>query len=173
MFGLLHIMLLQFPGWKAPFSNTIGYLVVNASGIRSLLNDYILKANIKDMDISDNVATVNVAIQHIYNDPSLLINEVTPDTFDEFWRRMTPLFKVGAEEHKDRLRQLISLKDIVSEAIWYILTGGLISSICLNYISASNCGTSSDEMQKKHNDYEKQIDAKVTPKDKKVYITTD
>ena len=26
IFGLLNIMLTQFPGWKAPFSNTFGYI---------------------------------------------------------------------------------------------------------------------------------------------------
>ena len=43
IFGLLNIALMMFPGWKAPFSNTFGYLVVKAAGIRSLLTDNILK----------------------------------------------------------------------------------------------------------------------------------
>ena len=43
IFGLLNIMLAQFPGWKAPFSNTFGYLIANAAGARDLLIDHILK----------------------------------------------------------------------------------------------------------------------------------
>ena len=41
IFGILNVLLLQFPGWKAPFSNTIGYLIANIAGAKNLLIDYI------------------------------------------------------------------------------------------------------------------------------------
>ena len=37
IFGLLYVLLETFPDWKAPFSNTIGYFVVNIAGIKSSL----------------------------------------------------------------------------------------------------------------------------------------
>ena len=34
IFGLLVAILVGFPGWKAPFSNTLGYIAAKGSGIK-------------------------------------------------------------------------------------------------------------------------------------------
>lgn len=202
IFGLLNIMLVQFPGWKTPFSNTFGYLIANAAGAKTLLIDHILNNDIvskltptskKSVEMvtkansqeggrrrkkqigGDNNKLAVEAVQHIYNDPSLLINEITPDSFDLFWQKMTPLFKDDANDYKQELYKLIELKELVSEGIWYMLTGSLITSVSGNYIINSDCGTSVDEMKKRHSEHEK--DEKEKEKAKadetpKVYETT-
>lgn len=196
IFGLLNIMLAQFPGWKAPFSNTFGYLIANAAGARDILIDYILKDDFvsrltpgkKDSDDSqqggrriksqkggDSSKLAVEAVQHIYSDPSLLINEITPDTYEQFWDKMTPLFKDGADEYKADLYKMIELKELVSEGLWYLLTGSLITSVSANYIMNGDCGTSADEMKKRHSDYEKQQKKRAereSSETKKVYEVT-
>ena len=205
IFGILNILLLQFPGWKAPFSNTIGYLIANIAGAKNLLIDYILKSDyvselsekkkgggkksnmsipqkkkqakkhlLKGGASEEDVKLANEAIQHIYSDPSLLMNEVTPQTYNTFWDRMKPLFKPDADEHKEDFYKLIELKEIVSEAIWYILTGSLITSISFNYIATANCGIDADEMKKRHDDYESTMEQEASqPVKQKVYETTE
>ena len=193
IFGLLNIMLVQFPGWKTPFSNTFGYLIANAAGAKTLLIDHILNNDIvskltptsKKPAKSETTSQSQVggnndklaveAVQHIYNDPSLLINEITPNTFELFWQKMTPLFKDDANDYKQELYKLIELKELVSEGMWYMLTGSLITSVSGNYIINSDCGTSVKEMKKRHSDHEKaekekeKTKADETPK---VYETT-
>lgn len=169
IFGLLHIMLTLFSSWKLPFSNTIGYVVTYMFGIRTLLTDFII-----DESKKNGSEDITNAIQHIYSDPSLLINEITPETFENFWERMNSLFKPDASEHKEELYKLVILKDIVSEFLWYVLTGGLISSICLNYISTSKCETSAQEMKDKHDEYEENIkNINNTKNNQTVYTITD
>ena len=198
IFGLLNIMLAQFPGWKAPFSNTFGYLIANAAGAKDILIDHILKDDFisrltpgkkDDKDDSQGGGSrrskkqvggdVNKlaieAVQHIYSDPSLLLNEITPDSYEQFWDKMTPLFKDGADDYKTDLYKLIELKELVSEGIWYLLTGSLITSVSDNYIMNGDCGTSADEMKKRHSNYEKQMKKKEEIKSaetKKVYEVT-
>ena len=191
IFGLLNIMLLQFPGWKAPFSNTFGYLVANLAGAKNLLIDHILKSEVVS-ELSDTkkgggikkkqkggaldekqVRLANEAIQHIYSNPSLLINEVTPETYNIFWDRMQPLFKKDANSYKEDLYKLIELKDIVSEAIWFILTGSLVSSMSFNYIASTDCGLNAQEMKKRHDQYESDMkDSSANKPKPRVYTTT-
>lgn len=210
IFGLLNIMLVQFPGWKAPFSNTIGYAIVNLAGAKNLLIDHILKSNFVNelsktpttgegpMEMgsveshpqeraamtggrgryggaprNENIKLASEAVQHIYSDPSLLINEVTPSTFGKFWNGMQPLFKSNAGDHKNALYKLIELKDIVSEGVWYLLTGSLITSISYNYITTSKCDIDASEMQKRHDEYENTLKKEQeNPETKTVYQIT-
>lgn len=147
MFGVLNIILKVFPGWLSPFSNTIGYLVAKLSGIGSLFNK-LLKSK------EENES--NKLIESIYNDQSLLINEITTGNFDTFWNNMlsSGIFNASVtEEQKQKLYSLVKLKEIVSEFIWYILTGALITTTTYNYIINSDCNKSVDELKELHIDF--------------------
>ena len=201
IFGLLHIVLFMFPGWKSPFANTFGYLLAKAGGVKSLLLDHILKAKFKEgvkipstnspqdkpsiketqlggtrANATSSEAITN-SLEHIYGDPSALINEVTPETFDTFWTSMTPLFRKNAEKYRDQFKKLVNLKDLVSEFVWYLLTGVLVCSMSYNSILNQGCNTSVKEMQKRHQDYEDNVNKiKQEDKDKppaRVYYTKD
>jgi len=171
VFGFLNIALLMFPSWKSPFSNTVGYLVVWIAGVKDLLVDKIIKKNLESDftpgemrggskkrmfggSSSENEMMIE-SIQHIYSDPSMLVNEVTPENYESFWKRMRPLFKRGADDYKEDLRKMIILKDIVAEAVWYMLGGGLITSISSNYIISKGCSRTVAEMKERHDQYEK------------------
>ena len=64
------------------------------------------------------VTTVRAAIFY-----KLLINEITPDNFDQFWEKLKPLFRSTADEHKGALNKIVHMKDIVAEFVWFCLAG--------------------------------------------------
>jgi hypothetical protein len=156
IFGILNIVLSVFPGWLSPFSNTFGYAVVKIAGIGKFF-DNILKSKVSTGTGSS--AAMNEALEHIYSDKSLLINEITQQNFERFWSNMSGLFKTGVSannEIKDQLLDYIRLKDNIAEYIWYMLTGGLVTSVGYNYIVNSGCNKSVKDMQKRHKEYEAQ-----------------
>ena len=103
------------------------------------------------------------ALEHIYADKSLLINEISKSNLPTFWTNMqqSGLIKKGAGsvggENYNKLSKFIKMKDSVAEFIWYLLTGGLVTSVSYNYIVNTGCKQSVAEMQKRHTAYEKQV----------------
>lgn len=140
IFGTLNAMLIQFPGWKAPFANTFGYLFLRLSGIQSLMFK-ILKP------VESASAQIKPSLQKIYMDQSMLINEITPQNFDLFWNNNKDLFNENAEKFKSSLRSKVVLKDAVSEFIWFYMAGTLIMALSFNYISAATCNLTPEEMK--------------------------
>lgn len=147
--GSIYILLNKFPGWKAPFSNTIGYLIASAFGLRSTFN--------KLLRTSDNEGSDT--INKIYNDPSMLINELQPDApttirydsdFDTELKRLARanIFKPGWEKTGKKLYNLVVIKDMISSMVWYFLTSALIIATSFNGIMNINCVRSKDTMAK-------------------------
>ena len=138
--GTIYILLNKFPGWKAPFSNTIGYLIASVFGLRSTFNSMI--------KTSENQG--NDTINKIYNDPSMLINELQPDApttirhdsnFDLEFKRLAKanIFKEGWEKNAKKMYNLVVIKDMVSSMVWYFLTTALIIATSFNGIMNINC----------------------------------
>lgn len=153
MFGLLQVMLNIFPGWLVPFSNTIGYLFVKIFGIGDLFNKILTPKAEKLNDIDSITKLTSEALEHIYNDRSLLINEITEDNLKNFWNNMlnAGLFKktIGNDINLyNSLLSYIRIKDIIAECTWYILTGFLIISVSLNLLINSGCERSVDDIIK-------------------------
>ena len=153
IFGLLNLILFIFPSWLAPFSNTVGYLFCVVTGINdfflSILNDKSAINLVKNKEI---IETIN----HIYTDKSLLINEITMNELPFWWKSMKQaniLKSTASEEDYNKLQGYIKLKDNIAEFVWYILTGGLVTSVSYNYIINSGCKQSVEEMKKRHDDY--------------------
>lgn len=193
IFGILYIVMAMFPSWKSPFANTFGYGVTRMAGVRTLLVDNILKkdaykqgggssigrkrlskkmtqrgGNIEEEGDNSGLSSMKEltkSLQHIYSDPSLLINEITPENYETFWTRMKPLFKSGAGDYKDSLFKMILLKDIISESIWYLLTGMLVTSMVANSIANRKCKFSIDDMKKSQDASEKAIASAANTKD--------
>ena len=171
IFGVINIVLIIFPGWLIPFSNTIGYFGAKLGGLIGLFNDHIIEPKLKSTEISDDDPNSNIhvakALQHIYGNESLLINEIPRDSdndqekidsFKDFFKSMqkVKIFKKNIpEEIQAELYNLLLLKDIVAEYIWNLLSGFLVTSISYNYIVNVGCNYSSKQM--KH-EYEKHLD---------------
>ena len=77
IFGALILILMIMPGWKAPFSNTLGYLFVWIAGVNNSFFKILKQDN-----------NQNKLLQMVYKDPSTMINEITPENFDLFIARM-------------------------------------------------------------------------------------
>lgn len=175
IFGLLNLMLLMFPGWLSPFSNTFGYIVTKLAGVNDLLDDILVPKIIKTKSSdSDNVKAVSEALESIYADKSLFINEISLANFDNMWDRMNSagLFKQTSLELKDKLRNMVRLKYLISEYIWFALTGTLVTSVSYNYIVNAGCQQSVSDMEQRHNDMIEQEENKDTP-DNRVYLTNE
>ena len=175
IFGVLKVMLTVFPGWLSPFSNTFGYGITRIFGISDLMVS-IFKPKLSKADLKkENISAMAEALEHIYSDKSLLINEITPENFNVFWEDMSPLFNDGVKNNADIKSQLLSfirLKDIVAEYIWYLLSGILVTSVGYNYLVNNGCSQNAKEMKKKHKDYiekEKQIAQTNSTKQRRVY----
>ena len=94
---------------------------------------------------------VQSLLSNIYGDQSLLINEITPQNFGDFWKRLTPLFNnevKNGTELKDKLFTLVRLKTLVSEYMWYMLTGALVTAVTYRYIVNHSCESSLQNMKK-------------------------
>lgn len=176
IFGLLNVMLKIFPGWLTPFSNTIGYAITKMMGAGDLFGKIL-----KDEDMEELPEDTRKTLARIYSDKSLMINEIpgTVSGFAEFWRRLSPLMNDDAppaesdaevEEmlvYKEtpegqepaeqslayQLYSYVRLKNIISEYIWYMLTGALVTSVGYNYIIGAGCELSAAEMQQRHDEY--------------------
>lgn len=176
IFGLLLMIMLFFPGWKSPFSNTLGYIIVKFAGAQETFVNMLKQ--------SGN----NKLLSMVYEDPSMMINEMTPENFDLFISRLAgknggtddlpvaiaepvptpsaPPMK-GGKRRKQRggsntsilapdykkyipdLYNFVVLKDNISEFLWYILTGYLVIQNSNTYIMSIRCKRSAGELEAK------------------------
>jgi len=74
IFSVLHLFLYLFPGWLAPFSNTFGYLVAKLMGLPDLMKKILVPLN-------EN--PTNNALMQVSKDTSILINQFTPESYEE------------------------------------------------------------------------------------------
>jgi hypothetical protein len=166
MFGLLITIFSFAPGWKAPFSNTIGYLFAYMGGARKIFMSMILqkeysgsKGQKKKGQKGGGVEKHGDAshfkkplIQEIYDNPSLMINEITPDNFDTFMSEMydNRIIGKGASKCFGKLYKLVALKDCVSELVWYLLVGSLVITTSYNALQNISCKKSADAQLQAH-----------------------
>lgn len=159
IFGIIVLLLIMLPGWLSPFSNTIGYGISKFLGLDTLM-DKILKPKslTATKDPSPQEEKISDNLELIYSDRSLLINEVSEDNFNNFWNNMQKgkLIKIDPEnktKNKNRLYNFVIFKNIIAEYIWYLLCGGLVTSISYNYIVNSTCTRSVAQMSATHQAY--------------------
>ena len=144
IFGALLMVMMFFPGWKAPFSNTIGYLCVMGAGIKETFTN-ILKTD-----------SNNKLLKMVYRDPSMMINEMTPENFDLFISKMgSPPNSILSANYKKFIPELynfVVIKDKIAEFLWYIFTGYLVIQNSNTYIMSIKCNRNPDELAGKLGD---------------------
>jgi hypothetical protein len=168
IFGVMLATLIIFPGFKTAFSDVIGYYVV-AGGANDIfgailmgtdLNDMIEKTN--DVNQKHELTKAAEAIVKICGNKSILINQMNTDNFLDIWTVLKPLMVEGAFTNIDLKTQLLSLvvlKDNIGEALWYIYTAILISSIVYFNLATRGCVKSVDQLKEEHNSYTKEQEA--------------
>ena len=60
------------------------------------------------------------ALEQIYGDKSLIVNQLTAENFNGFWSKMSAagLFSKGADAYKTALLNIVRLKNVVAELVW-------------------------------------------------------
>lgn len=128
--GSLMLLLMILPGWKAPFSNTIGYFFVYMLGVNNAFTDLLKSKGSKLID-------------KICNNKSIIINEITPFNFDMFLNKMkTDGLLENNFKSKPAFNELwnyVVIKDSISEFVWVCLTGALVISMTYNALLEINC----------------------------------
>jgi hypothetical protein len=133
MFGPLLACLTLFPEWKKPFSNTFGYIVARMAGGTKALTDLLIPEK---------------PLQYIYDDPSLMINQFTPTNFDTMYASLKEVLQ--DTDKKEAFRDIVRLKDLVSEWIWYLLGGSVAISSSYSILMNADCSDSPDKYMQSH-----------------------
>ena len=168
IFGVVIIVLLVYPGFKSAFSDVIGYFYV-AGAANKILTELLVNKDIqKNIDNDNNSSPEQKAnmqqaadmIIKICGNTSILINQIVPSNFNEYWNILKPLMKSkyqveGAltDEKRSELFELVVTRDNVGEAMWYIYTGLLITSIVQLKLSTRGCVVGPAQMAKNYQNY--------------------
>lgn len=170
IFGALMGILIVFPGFKSAFSNVIGYFAVSGQA-NALLTELLVNADIsKAIDVDSagdtkkqlELQSAADAIIKLCGNMSILINQIVPDNFEQYWGMLTPLMKPAYPtdiKMKQKLLDLVIMRDNIGEALWYIYTAILITSITQYQIVSRGCVEDSATMEAKHAAFVKGEDA--------------
>lgn len=101
------------------------------------------------------------AIVKICGNSSILINQMVPENFDDYWKILNPLKKPEyrddsnpkTQEMKNELFELVTIRDNIGEAMWYIYTGLLVVSIIQMKIATRGCVNSQATMEKNYQQF--------------------
>ena len=177
IFGVFNLMIMLFPGWLAPFSNTFGYGLVKIMGLSKVIHEIFKpKSNTSMKNLSDSDKNIQHSLAQIYGNESLLINQITPSNFSKFWDTSSTLFKQGVKgdtKLKEKLENFVRIKYFVSEYIWYILIGSLITSASYNYIVNAGCKRPIGVMENNDKKLAEITDKQLNKKPETVYKVTD
>jgi hypothetical protein len=167
IFGVMLAVLIIFPGFKSAFSDVIGYYVV-AGGANDIFGSILMGTDLNEMieqtgdaNKKKELTKAAEAIVKICGNKSILVNQMNPDNFLQIWDILKALMMPGAYENieiKEKLLALVVLKDNIGEALWYIYTAILISSIVYYNLATRGCVKSIDQIKQDHNEYIKQRD---------------
>lgn len=154
IFGVVLVILIIFPGWKSAFSNVVGYFIVSGQA-NNILADLLVEQDVSqdintaaggDSKKKDALEEAATAIVKLTGNMSLLINQIVPDNFMQYWSILTPLMKeryqtdpTASAEYQQKLLNVVVLRDNVGEAMWYIYTAILLTSIVQYNISTRAC----------------------------------
>jgi len=95
----------------------------------------------------------NKLLKMVYRDPSMMINEMTPENFGLFISKMgTPPNSILSANYKKfvpELYNLVVIKDKIAEFVWYMFTGYLVIQNSNSYIMSIKCKRSAVELESK------------------------
>jgi hypothetical protein len=170
IFGTMQLFVTIFPGWMSPFSNTFGYMVAKLMGLPELMKLIVMPQGTGD---------VERALLSVTTDDSLLINQFSTENviettdkngvrskerpiFDKAWKSLQDAgiinkFATDAKEnesYRKKLYKFVEMKYTISDYVWNMLTGLLVTSVSYNYIVNTGCEQSAKDMIDRYNAYE-------------------
>lgn len=149
LFGASILIILIFPSIIHIFANIIGYIWISSNSNKLLINMLLdpkidLKIqNSNELDEKSKIAleTTSTTLKQLYGNSSILINEIIPSNFEEYWNILIPLMKSNQsiQENKINLWKLIVQRNKIGEACWLLYSGILVSSIVQMKLSEISC----------------------------------
>lgn len=166
IFGVMIAVIIIFPGFKMAFSNVIGYFIVSGR-TNDLLSKILIDTDInlaiektQDPTKKTELMLAAEAIMKICGNKSILINQIYPDNFSSIWDVLKPLLRDPAIYSdrivKQELLDLVVLRDNVGEALWYIYTAILVSSIVYYNLATRGCVKDVNAIKSDYDEYLKE-----------------
>ena len=94
----------------------------------------------------------NKLLKKVYADPSMMVNDITPDNFNVFIQRLGGNNSIKksdvSEEDLATLYNFVVLKDNIASFVWYFLTGLLVIQNSNSYIQTMKCVRSETQLAK-------------------------
>lgn len=189
IFGVIIIILITYPGFKSAFSDVIGYFYVSSSATK-IITELLVNRDVEKkltgtetQEEKEALEDAADAIVKICGNTSILINQIVPDNFLNYWKILKPLMK---EQYKDdnspvssdmrkQLFELVVTRDNIGESLWYIYTGILITSIVQLKLTTRGCQSNTATMEKNYSEFlkkEEEAKAKKAETDSTVYTIT-
>ena len=181
IFGVLVLILTIYPSFKSAFSDVVGYYYVSGQASK-LLTELLVNQEIQQKITEDPNMTSEKkealesaadAIIKICVNTSILINQMVPSNFDQYWGILTPLmkdkYKTGSEEAykiQSDLFELVVTRDNIGEAMWYIYTGLLLTSIVQLKITTRGCNSNPKTIEANYQKFLEQEEKDKKEKDK-------
>jgi len=169
IFGGVMAILFIFPGFKSAFSNVIGYFAVAGRAnniLTELLENTEISKTIDDATVGNTEKNQNLksaadAIIKLCGNMSILINQIVPSNFTEYWTMLIPLMKDKYRasvpiELKQELLNTVVLRDNIGEALWYIYTTVLLISIVQYKIASTDCNKDLSTLQEGQEKFQKE-----------------
>jgi len=162
IFGVLVLILTIYPGFKSAFSDVVGYYYVSSTA-NKLITDLLVNTDIEKKMSEDTTMTPEKkaslesaadTIIKICGNTSILINQIVPSNFQEYWSILKPLMKdkyqtdsPETQKMQSDLFEIVVTRDNVGEAMWYIYTGLLLTSIVQLKITSRGCTSNTQTME--------------------------
>jgi hypothetical protein len=122
----------------------------------------------KGGDDKQAIREVTDLILKICGNTSILINQMTPRNFIQYWSLLNPLKKKELQTNKngtesaratqirDTLFKLVVTRDNIGEILWYIYTGLLLTSIVQLKITTKGCAMNPKTMEENYAKFQEQ-----------------
>lgn len=168
-FGGLMLVLIIFPGFKGAFSNVIGYYAVyrasNTILVKLLGNAQVDRTieNTQETDKEDAhlLEKASDAVLKLVGNTSIMINQITPENFENMWKMMIPVMKpemrgTANAPLKCELLEQVLLRDNIGECCWYIYTMLLLIVVVKTMLMKQECVTSLSQVKEHASEYDAQ-----------------
>jgi len=111
-------------------------------------------------DKEDMQAAADLILK-ICGNTSILINQIVPSNFESYWKLLDPLKKdqykgSKGDELRNQLFDLVVKRDNIGEALWYIYTGILLTSIVQLKITSRGCASNPKTMEANYKQFQDQ-----------------
>jgi len=175
IFGVMMVILVAFPGFKSAFSDVVGYFYVSKKA-NELLTDLLIDPKISgkidtatqgNPDKKRELEAAADTIIKICGNTSILINQMIPTNFMEYWGILQPLMKdryqgnmEASQKIRDQLFDLVVTKDLIGEAMWYVYTGILMVCIVQYKVALNGCKANSATMEANYKKFQEEEQAK-------------